>query len=832
MKNLIKHSIKAYLILWMSQVAVSLPLMLFFDVSSSSGMVLIIVIPVIFLLINITLCERLFGLASKRREKFNMLYPGSRIVINFFRYILPIISLFIPYLLISLVYLSGLYWKIQHEVFMWPRIEGINTAFATGQLYVPLYITLFLFLILAFYMVEAVSNIKRKKMIFIRIVVIYLCLLIFNFKFNNSDLTYNSEIILLIQYAILFFWFTYFKPERPRELFSKKNINYWLFIAFFLFMFVKPTSIKSFTIYSRLYYIAIVVAIYSLRAGWRGALIGGICGLNIISAIWWLLCIPVSTICRCKNCGATTVTCNMKCPRCKTPQNYEAIKIFQQIKNRVRPGFMVLALISFILFINYVVLNNNLIRSDNHKKNGYIINTYSSINNSLTNIVIVYNGEIVGTNKTNTKIDFQESDVEYYCRGEELTVISISYAGSNVYVHLRSTSNITYVDNIVTKILYYDYDIADKINKEFQLNETDLIDLAYFIKISPVRNKSLYKCYAEIFSNYWHSLTPTEQKEKFMFYFSKSDIPTLFLLMIAKNSSPEWFKGSTAMPYIPIRNRRIRHIFNESQVKRLLFFSPYLGVSRMTTIYNLVSPSETIKKIVENYNARKKFTLSFIDNKIPKSFVVNYRYALPYYRKYYKNEKIKFQYYLLTLINQKKYNTNDLEIIKYLIKNNVVASDSYYVALDNTEIFDCLKSKRKFHVPSFYRDNDFSYLPREIKSSNAYEICKTIIKKKKFLVNVLSRIKKDDAINNTIEYILISQDGLNMVTRSDAINRAEIMKKYAEQSTNYNLTTRVICDYPFPGAVEVLKSLREKCDEDTQMYIDETLEILSDQRNN
>ena len=64
---------------------------------------------------------------------------------------------------------------------------------------------------------------------------------------------------------------------------------------------------------------------------------------------------------------------------------------------------------------------------------------------------------------------------------------------------------------------------------------------------------------------------------------------------------------------------------------------------------------------------------------------------------------------------------------------------------------------------------------------------------------------------------------LLFVAKSDAINRAEIMRKFTEESKNYNLTAEVICKYPFPSAEGVLESIRDKCSKENRIKIDEFL---------
>ncbi len=193
MKNLFKHLIGSYIILWAVQIIIILLLMTCFDHVSQTNFYLYYNLPFIFVVINYWLWNKLIGLFSDTRERFDARYPGKQWQLSFYRYIWPLISIAVPYVLVAVFCYSGLYWHIQEKYFLWPSIPDVNYFSAKGYIvFILKFIVRFCGIIPIFIFVS-IYNTKRKNVIGEK-VVLYSILIYFilgslaNYEnFNRTD---------------------------------------------------------------------------------------------------------------------------------------------------------------------------------------------------------------------------------------------------------------------------------------------------------------------------------------------------------------------------------------------------------------------------------------------------------------------------------------------------------------------------------------------------------------------------------------------------------------------------------------------------------------------
>jgi hypothetical protein len=799
--------------------------MFLFDHLSPARTMLFSIVPIAFFVANIRLCEKYFGLTSTAREKFDARYPTTHFSINFFRYLWPLISFAVPYLLLSLIYFSGFYWFIQEKIFMWPAVQGINISFAIFNLSHTTKLLSIFGLIFAVYIVESVFNVKKKGMLLFKLIALLICLQTFFIVSINNVMDKNTYIRIAI-FGTLFLWVTYLKPQRSKKLFAKINLNYYLFIIAFLFMFFIPFDFPKYSVFPMNFYVAAILAVYSFKAGWKAAVIGGICGLNFFSAVWWVFCLPESTICKCKNCGSLTVSCRDKCPKCKKRLDYEVIDFFKRIKNNIRPSLIILifsVIIIIGLFAFNWIIDNRYIPA--HNDYDYVVNVVSPA--GLSNIVILSNSKVIGTNKVYTGPTIDSDRLTYKFGGKKLSLMSKNYFGTNIFAYVTKDEYLEKAEKIIKKIYLYDYKISKIITNDIPSNDGEMIELARLIDTQAYINQSQNECYNYVFSNYWYAININQRKEKFNKFFKNSNYPDFLLCMMSKYAEPDWFKGSVSMPYLKITNYKLQKIYNEEQVKRFLFFANNLGLNKLNSEDLLVCASPLIRKICANYIARNRhsrFRNISSQGKNIFNILKAEKSALPYYRKFYKKVKdYKVSDYLkILIINPESYTSDDFKIIKYLLKvRKIDLNDALLFGLDRPEIFEYIKHEKSLKI---YRSTYFGeFLPREFKSTNAFDVfCKLIPQAKNLdlFANAFSRIKNKDAINKTVKILSDYPCYFVYIAQSDAINRAEIMKRFANESQEYDISASVICNYPFPGAGEVLKSIRDKCSEENKLKID------------
>ena len=204
--------------------------------------------------------------------------------------------------------------------------------------------------------------------------------------------------------------------------------------------------------------------------------------------------------------------------------------------------------------------------------------------------------------------------------------------------------------------------------------------------------------------------------------------------------------------------------------------------------------------------------------------------VLPYLRRQLSKKNFnKVNTYLgILFMNPELFTKKDVVIIESMANGKYCyASKNLIMALDRPELWDLIKVY-KFS----YSGGEYNFLPREFKSTNAFDVCCEIENDLRYsnglYINIFSRIPNEIAINKVLTLIAKNKYEIKIVAQSDAINRAEIMRRFAEQSTDYEKLVDVICNYPFPGAVKVLKSIRDKCSEKSKLKIDEFLKEIDE----
>ena len=821
MKNLFKHIIVPYLILWFIELAIILSFLIFSDHISITNSILYYYCPFIFIALNYWLCDRLIGIFPTSRERFDARFPGINWFSSFFRYIWPIISMTIPYILIAIFCYSGLYWKIQEKYYLWPEISNANFYSAKSFIiFILRFITQFS-RIIPILILFSIYDSKGKNA---NVEKIILFISIFYFMISTISDNYIDFKNPILAIAI-FLWFVIFNPRRPTRLFELSNLNYYFFTALSISIFINFSGF----IFPYCYFISLLLAIYSFRAGWKAAIIGGICGLNIWSAIWWFFSVPDSIICRCKNCDHITFSCNDKCPKCKTELKYKVFPLISRLKTRIRPSGIIV--IGSIIIILLSIKVSDLI-SELHLTSRHIVEKPKEIKviapYGITNIFIFKNNEIIGTNTIASNFARKERYLKKYKYSNENEEYGFLYKNrhqdNSIFVIGKKYDRKAYA--LLKKLYLADFHVMNLSKNDLPNCDDELIGLAYKY-VTPI-NKSLYNCYDYLFSNYWYSLNYEDRKNRFDYYF-KYNFPNLFLSMIAKYSEPEWFKDSSKMP-----ERKSgwgnQKIYNENQIKKNLF--SIISDKKFIVLssdYSPICASTEIRGICANYQVRAhlsmiKMRYSNLKFELYKSQKV----VLPYLRRQLskKNFNKANTYLRILLMNPELFTKEDIKIIDSMANTKYrYANTKLIMALDRPELWDLIKKCTFRHGGGWY-----NLLPREFKSTNAFDVCCEIENDLRYsndlYINIFSRIPNEIAINKVLNLIAKNRYEIKTVAQSDAINRAEIMRRFAEQSTDYEKLVDVICNYPFPGADNVLKSILDKCSEINKRKIDEFLKII------
>ena len=212
------------------------------------------------------------------------------------------------------------------------------------------------------------------------------------------------------------------------------------------------------------FYLAICLAVFSFyKAGIVPAIIGALCGLNLWSAIWWFFCLPDSILCRCKSCGKRTFSFKKVCPQCRLPLKVEIDPLISKLRNRVRPGAIVLIIIICIFVFGY---NINKIAGEYRKK--IITNdlfVYAPYGYS--NVIIRSSGNIIGTNVAllNSKVSEESltNDFSYEVDGENLIVQHHNSNPFNSFVIVTKPESRQRILPVIKQLALYDY-MPDEIN--------------------------------------------------------------------------------------------------------------------------------------------------------------------------------------------------------------------------------------------------------------------------------------------------------------------------------------------------------------------------------
>ena len=837
MKNLFKHIIGPYIILWAVQIIVLLFTMFFFDHVSYSGVGITFnaLTIVIFLFLNILLCDRLVGLFSKRSEQFDARYPGKQWKINFFRYIWPVISVVIPYILVLPVYSSGLYWHIQERYYLWIAIPDSAYYLTKENLIFITKIVSFLSFLSSCLMLLAAYNYKQKSLIFGKIVLwfLFVFFLMHALKslFIYSQASYIS-VVLIAGMVITFLWLTFLKPRRSVSPYKRANINYCLFVGLIISQFIILFDYNGFS-FPLNYYVAFVLfCIAFYKAGFAGALIGAICGLNVWSAVWIIFILPDSFLCKCINCGKYTFSFYKICPGCKKILVCDTNSLFFILKKRLRPG--AIGFIAFIIiFISAYVIGNYI---DSHKKintkekNVTVIAPYK-----YSNVVIRLYGDIIGTNSAmlNPRISIPAltNNLSYEMNGKKMDVADY-FKADEMKANVTGPKVQTKMERIISKIYLAGFEIS-KISKETKIrNDDEAIDLIF--KAKKRKNKSLYKCCKVLISNYWFSLTEKQRRNRFDYYlqipsrdyYNNNYYYAPFIDLLLENADPEWFKQTPVIS----DQKNIVKVYSESEIKEILFSKNY----QKLLFYKFPeSNSKIIKYICSQLMVRNLL----IYYKIPEPVVLPYlRREIKKLMNGNKTKKImsthKTRILLKILINNPELVTQeDIQIIKKAWEIDITFKkcstlSSLVIALDKPELWAFIGKQKNFKFSD--NDSNYKFFPREFKSTNAFDVCCKLdkdslpVNRNPVFVNIFSRIKSQKAIDKVLERL---PGELLFVAESDAINRSEIMKKFTEESTNYyNLIVNTTCKYPYQGARDVLESIRDKCSEEDKIKIDAFLQ--------
>ncbi len=838
MKNLFKHIIVPYLILWIVQILIWLSILFFLDHSSIIISSFLPLIMIVFIFLNFWLCNSLIGLLSKKREYFDALYPGKQWHIDFYRYIWPMIAAIIPFLLLIPVYSSGIYWHIQEKYFLWPSFPDSTYYLTKNHLIFIVRFFSILCVIFSVFMLISIFNYKQKKSLAEKII-LWLFVLFFTIvRLGNIIQVLKVERVEIIEIpitVILFLWFAFLKPKKTTNSLSKSNINYYLFAGLVIFQLALIFNSSKFNgfIPPFNYYLAICLAAFSFyKAGLVPAIIGALCGLNLWSAIWWFFCLPDSVLCKCLYCGKLTFSFRKKCPHCQLPLEYKVSTFISSIKNKVRPGVIVVFIILCFFFLAYNIdkkINRKMLQSK--KIILMVIAPYD-----YSNIVIRNSGKIIGTNSAIVNISdivdsqiFNDSlmnDYSYELNGEKLIAKNSGNNRYNYFITVIRTNVHQKIALTIKQLAIYNYK-TNKINKIDKLNnDAEAIEL-----IKNSYNKSLYQCCEIMISNYWYSLSEKQQRERFNYYLQLPARYPLgnFIDIVAQISNPDWFKSTPVITNS--KNSKGQKVYSEKEALNILFS---INNNRFAYYRLLNCSSPLIRKICTAIAVRNPFITDNIRKVSPKDLL--------YLRKKIKereiiNKKEWRNYTLMTRIYIKilLYNPDlilqeDIEIVKKGLKLDFKyagysVSLENAMALDKHEIWNYIGTFNKINL--IRRRFKQSFFPRELMSTNIFEVCNKLEKKNsfrnhlKFYINIYSRINNENAVKKVLE---ILPDHIYHVAKSDAINRTKIMKRFAEQSTNCNLTAEVICKYPFPGAEEVLKSIRDKCSKENRIKIDAFLQ--------
>jgi len=787
MKNLFKLIIGPYLILWVAQIAASLYLMLCFDHVSRTNFILHYLLPAIFVLANYWLCNKLIGLFSDKREGFDRHYPGKHWQLAFFRYNWPLISIAVPYIFLALFCYSGLYWLVQEKYFMWPEIPGAAYFSARGQIVFILKFLARFSRIVPIFIFASVYNAKKKNLLAEKMIVWFLlfnCLIYSLADFTNFN---KTNVLGITTSAASFFWYIFLKPRKPKTLYAKKNFSYYFFVVLVLCQFVNPYKLFSGFIFPYSIIIIIVLACYSLRAGWKAFFIGGLCGINVWSAVWWFLCLPDSIVCKCKNCGAKTISTENNCPNCKQILDYKVYSLTSRLKINIRPGAVIALTIFIFLFISVIYFKDRgfIIGKrvyDNKSYFSYFINVAAPY--GFKNIVILKDNKVIGTNSAVNvvKNDKIQKPITYQQNGETLFSRGREQYSSNIIVRVAKHKWREKANSIFKNLEKTDYYI-DKIQKPDMPDcDGELIELAYKLKDRLPRNLSLYNCFDFMFSNYWYSLEVNQRKARFNYYFKSLWFPKSYMGFIAKYSEPGWFKSDNQMPIVEqnfVPNFKMPQIYNENQIKKYLFSKGFLRFAILLSEYPSVCASPLIREICANFAVRPSGSTAAI---IKFDIYRSEKIVLPYLR----TKKLGFRNFELYLkilaMNPASFTQKDFEIIKneVLKKKNFPLDLGYVAALDRPELWNLIKNPTKGKYYHQYY-NSTKFFPREIKSTNAFEICCKLEKEpspeylKPFFVNVFSRTRNKKAVEKVRQEIQSPQTK-KIVEESDAINRLEIMK--------------------------------------------------------
>ncbi len=673
---------------------------------------------------------------------------------------------------------------------MWPEIP--DAAYFSAKSYI-VFILKFLSSfcrIVPIFIFASIYNVKKKDVLAEKIilwVLLFICAFYSVLGFSNFN---KVDLLWIISSSAVFFLYIFFKPVRPKKILSTKYFSYYFLVILVLFQFVNQYKLFSGFIFPFNAIVMIVLACYSCRVGWKGFILGAVCGLNIWSAIWWFFCLPNSIVCKCKNCGAKTFSNNKICPSCKQILEYEIYSLTSRFKINIRPGAVIAVSALVIIFLSIFCVKKLgfLFRKNlnyKHLYDSYIINVVAPYN--FKDVVILKDNNIIGTNSVIniTKGDGYLKPITYQQNGEKLFGMPMNNM-SNITARVAKQEWEEKAEQIYTNLIENDYYI-DKIQKEFMPDcDGTLLQLAYKMEHIISKNLSLYNCYDFMFSNFWFSLNVKQRKDRFNYYFSSLNFPDSFLGLLSKYSELDWFKSNSKMPIIEpqvIPGLVMQTIYNEDQIKDSLFSKKFQGVPILVTEYPSVCASPLIRKICANYTVRTGWGLS---KKIEFDIYRSEKVVLPYLRTQKLNLQ-KFNLYLKILaMNPDSFTEKDFEKIKFeVLKDRKISLNlGGIAALDRPELWDLIKNpkKNKNKYQNYFSVNNFyQYFPREIKSTNAFEICLKLEKERSpsylnpFFVNVFSRIKNEKAVNKVRQEIQ-NDRVTEALINGDAINRIKIIK--------------------------------------------------------
>lgn len=804
MKILLHGILLPYIITIAAEIVVILILTLCFDCVSTGVRILIFTIsPALFLAWSLFLCHIFPGLCGKRQEQFDAAYPGSAWHPDMLRFLLPMICTTLPWLFMTVVGWTGIYWFFQRMLFNWPEVP--NSAMYSAHLFLraALYawavsglagIGLFLF---RCYMPK--RNYFWGSSILLCAVIVLIFFTSFKVPLEDAKVLIHEYIFAGVIPIIILFSFFVLKPRKPACLSLKVYVHYTIFII-------------------------LGVAGISLNLWvWHIVPVWVLLPIAVLLFLWlWFPAGWLSGV-------------------CSNP--------FSKLRAKVRISTVAALLVICIILISAITAYIKTNYEEDNKR--YYIACNHAL--GLSNIVISYNHKILGTNVIEISKETQKEkysflrNLQFSCNDETLSPKDTGYISERTRkTTLFSVSRDAWREQagyLGKALIYTDYELSNIVLEAFNLNDEVLLDL-------PLRMHRVY--YSEIsqkLSNYvWNHWSQKERHAYSDYYknlnkIQRSDWVNMFIFnfMVSANDTNQ----SNTVPINTFNSVKGARAF--SDVAFVLFSSrPVLNPASLTlSLHRGTGINQTIaaeilvrNSYVLNEAVRTSWNRYDMYNKLTA--------ALPQLRlRLLKNRTVKYKdsgyrhYCSMLAQTPSLWTDKDEEIVHLMLASKYAGwwvtslseIDNQYVW---NELDAAFKAGLTLDINSFLFVYN-TYMPRRYYSTNVLQICRSVIellpeKPKhnaeytfeqtvKWIVNILTSVPGDESAELASTYLKnnyasMPRDDIviKILGNSRGCNRAAVIKRCLQEPTLRSVFTNndaiiKLCKNPFPGILDVVDDL-------------------------